>query len=535
MRLSWIDLHSVRPRALGFDRMLALALALVVSLAACSGFKKVERQISTPEALQKMPENRLKLMSAASPFLKAHMRNGNTYVLSAWGMDATRQHVSGKGALFNAKRDTLRQGQFHLGVDSVVVFETNVLKNSGTVAALTFYTGVTAAATIFCLTNPKACFGSCPTFYVSDGDSLRLQAEGFSASIAPSLEATDVDALFHAVAGGQEFEIEMRNEALETHVVRRADLLAVPRAKGQRIFADLEGLFWASTNVIPPVAASGAEGDCLAPLLHAEGNERFSRADSLDLAAKEILELDFENLPVQACGLVLGCRQTLLSTYLLYQTFAYMGNDAGYWFAQIERKNIAQNQNPIHRIMGGIEVLLQDARGEWQAVAQVQEHGPLATDFHLLPLGELANRSAKIRLRMTKGNWRIDYVALAALADPIQALRLQPRQVLKDGLVDEEALQLLRDSSQALTTLPGDIYTLRYRMPAAAGEYEFFLESRGYYLEWIRQEWIAEENPALLAQMFLNPRAALQRLAPEFKRVEAEMENHFWRSRYAKP
>jgi len=62
-----------------------------------------------------------------------------------------------------------------------------------------------------------------------------------------------------------------------------------------------------------------------------------------------------------------------------------------------------------------------------------------------------------------------------------------------------------------------------------------FLESRGYYLEWIRKEWIAEENPAFLAQMFLNPEAALRRLAPQFKEVEAKMENYFCRSRYAKP
>ncbi len=512
-----------------------LVLLLAMSLAGCAGFKKVERQIATPDTFQKMPQPRLEQMSAASPFLKVHMHNGNTYVLSAWAMDSTRQFVSGQGALFNANRDTLRQGQFQIGVDSVAVFETNVLKTSGTVAALTVYTGITAAITFFCITNPKACFGSCPTFYVSDGDSLRLQAEGFSASIAPSLEATDIDALFHAAPGGAELEVEMRNEAMETHVVRHADLLAVPKAKGRRVFADLQGRFWESSAVISPVAATGSEGNCLAPLLRADGVERSSRSDSADLGEKEILELNFENVPAQSYGLVLGCRQTLLSTYLLYQTFAYMGKDAGYWLAQIERKNIKQDQNPIHKLMGGIEVLLQDFNGDWKPVAQVKEHGPLATDFHLLPLGELAGKSTKIRLRMTKGNWRLDYAALAAIARPVQVIRVQPDQVLKEGLVDKQALTLLRDSNQALTTLPGETYTLRYRMPGGSEEYELFLESRGYYLEWIRKEWIAEENPLLLAQMFLNPQAALRRLAPEFKRVEAEMENHFWRSRYAKP
>jgi hypothetical protein len=178
--------------------------------------------------------------------------------------------------------------------------------------------------------------------------------------------------------------------------------------------------------------------------------------------------------------------------------------------------------------------MVQDSIGDWRAVDQVNEYGPLATDYHLVPLGRLASRAAKIRLIMTKGNCRIDYVGLAVLSRSVSATRLHPRRVLKDGLRDDEALALLCDSSRALTTLPGDTYTLKYRMPDVSGDYELFLESRGYYLEWIRKEWIEEENSFLLAQMFLDPQAALKRLAPEYKQVEAQMENCFWRSRYAR-
>jgi hypothetical protein len=491
-----------------FDKIMILSLVLV--LIGCSGFKKVKREITTPASFQKLPENQLKVMRESSPFLKVHMQNGNIYVLQTWIVDSTRQHVVGYGTLFNAKRDTLRQGQFQVGLDSVAIFETNVLKPSGAATALTVFTGITAAITIACITNPKACFGSCPTFYVLDGDSLRLRAEGFSASIAPSLEATDVDALFHASTVGEELMIEMRNEALERS-------------------------FWESPALSSPISATGPEGDCLMPLLVADGNERYSRADSTDLSTKEIIELEFENISQQSCGLVIGCRQTLLPTYLLYQTFAYMGNNAGYWFAQIERKNVKQHQNSIQKIMGGIEILIQDSLGDWKVVDQVDEHGPLATDFHLVPMSRLASESAKIRLRMTKGNWRIDYVAFAVLSQPVQAIRIHPHLVLKDGFVDEHARAVLCDSTKALTTLPGDVYTLRYQMPGTSIDYELFLESRGYYLEWIRKEWIEEENPLLLAQMFLNPQAALKRLAPEFKQVEKEMEKHFWRSRYARP
>jgi hypothetical protein len=511
------------------------ALLLVAILVGCSGFETVKRELTAPSAFQKLSESQLKDMQKKSPFLKAHMQNGNVYVLKTWFIDSLRQQVIGEGTLFNARCDTLMQGPFQVGLDSVAIFETNVLKTSGTVTALTVFTGITAAIAVYCISNPKACFGSCPTFYVSDGDSLRLQAEGFSASIAPSLEATDVDALYFASASGKNLDIEMRNEALETHVVRYVNLLAVPKTKHHRIFADLAGRFWDSPMQISPFSAKGPEGDCLTPLLYADHHERYSRADSTDLSTKEIIELEFADVPDQACGLVIGCRQTLLSTYLLYQTYAYMGNNAGYWFAQIERRKIKENQNSIKKILGGIEILYQDAPGEWKAMGQINEQGPLATDFHLVPLDRITNKTAKIRLRMTKGNWRIDYVTLALLMPPVQAIRLRPQIVLKNGRFDDHARAMLWDPAKALTTLPGDTYTLRYKLPEGMDGYELFLESRGYYLEWIRKEWIAEENPYLLAEMFFNPQAALKGLAPEFKRVEAEMEDCFWRSRYANP
>ena len=512
-----------------------IILFSITTLIGCSGFKKVKRETIPKASFQELSDTQLHNMKLSSPFLKVHMNNGNMYVLQDWSTDPTLQNVVGRGAMFNANRDTLRQGQFQIGLDSVAIFETNSLKTSGTVTALTVFTGITAAVTIACIANPKACFGSCPTFYIQDEDSLRLQAEGFSASIAPSLEATDIDALIHASITGEEFEIEMRNEALETHVVRHVDLLAVPKTKNTHIFADLHGRFWEVNSLFSPISATAPEGDCLELLLNADNKERFSKTDSIYLGTKEIIELKFDNIPDKPCALVIGCRQTLLSTYLLYQTYAYMGNNAGYWFAQIARNKVKQHDNSIQKLLGGIEVLIQDSLGHWIVVDQINEYGPLATDFHVLPFVQLTSESATIRLRMTKGNWRIDYATLAVLSRPVEAFRVRPHLVLKNGQIDNRAHTLLLDSSSVLITLPGDTYKLKYQIPVASGEYDLFIESRGYYLEWIRKEWIEEENPFLLTEMFLNPQAALKRLAPEFKRMEEEMEDHFWRSRYASP
>jgi hypothetical protein len=51
----------------------------------------------------------------------------------------------------------------------------------------------------------------------------------------------------------------------------------------------------------------------------------------------------------------------------------------------------------------------------------------------------------------------------------------------------------------------------------------------------MRPQWIEEENPRLAARMFLDPAQSLRDLAPQYKRVEAGMEQSFWSSRYARP
>jgi hypothetical protein len=185
-------------------------------------------------------------------------------------------------------------------------------------------------------------------------------------------------------------------------------------------------------------------------------------------------------------------------------------------------------------LLGGIEAAVLDTQSSWHSIGTINEHGPLARDTHLLHMGKVSDTSLTVQLKMTKGMWRIDFVALAELSEPLQPVRLHPFSVLRGRTIDSIARAKLIDSSQALVTFPGDVYTLTYAPPQQQTEYEFFLESRGYYLEWMRTEWIQEQNPQWLFEMFASPQTALRRLARDFKRCEPEMEDCFWRSRYAK-
>ena len=224
----------------------------------------------------------------------------------------------------------------------------------------------------------------------------------------------------------------------------------------------------------------------------------------------------------------------MLPTYLLYQAFAYLGTSVGQTLAALERadKTTATRVGALAAVLGGIDVLVPDGAGGWDSVATIRETGPLAADVRLIPLPAASN-PVRVRLRMAKGAWRLDAVGLASLKGSVEPLRLEPAQVFAgERLAPEVRAQLLAPTNK-LVTFPGDAYTLVYRLPDEAERYELFLETKGYYLEWMRTEWLAEENPLRAAALFLDPAGSLRRLAPEFKRVEPQLEAAFWRSKFA--
>lgn len=506
-----------------------LAVLVGALLTACRPVTTLQRTLVDPAAVSTV-DRRL-------PFLKAHLKAGHVVVLSQWEVDTTGGAVVGDGERLDVNRRTVAAGAQRIALDSVALFETNVVRTHGSVAALGVVTGASLALTAYCLTNTKACFGSCPTFYVSDGRGETLQAEGFSASVAPALEATDVDALYLAKPRQRAFEVRMTNEALETHVVRFVRLLAAPRPDSGRVFATGRREFWQARDVSSPTGCRATEGDCLAAVREIDGVERFTTTDSTDLATREVIELEFDSIPPGRAGLVIASRQTLLSTYLLYQALAYMGRSAGAWLAQLERADsrAREQASAVARVLGPIEVQAQTAGGEWVTVGETQETGPLATDVRVVPLPLLPAGVRRLRLRLTRGHWRIDHVAIARLTERVEPLRLEPVAIRRARILDPRALALLTDSARTLVTMPGDEYTLVYELPSDFARRELFLEARGYYLEWMREEWLAEESPMRAARLFLDPAGAMRELAPTFKRLESEMESTFWKSKYVRP
>jgi hypothetical protein len=477
----------------------------------------------------------------ASPELKVHLKSGDLLVLRKWRLTPGEDRLSGEGQAYTVTREKKGPaGRHEIRLADVALLETSTPESVSSLGlgVIATTTVVLGGITGYCVINPKGCFGSCPTFYVEGAggrEPERPQAEGFSESVARALEARDLDALLVDRPAGTDVAVVMRNEALETHAVRGVRLLAVPRPSGGRVLAGTDDRLYPAPGLVPPLECRAAEGDCRDALVAVGGADRASPADGADLAAREVIELLFPAVRGRA-GVAIAARQTLLTTFLFYQTMAYVGPRAGDFLAALERGGPEAGRRALGmaRVLGGIDVEVAEGDGPWRAIGAFDEAGPIAGDLRVVPFEGSGESPLRVRLRLARGHWRLDAVAVAELGEPIAPLRLEPASVERGGHRDAEARTRLLDAGQHLVTHPGDSYRLRFRLPSGDGRLELFLESEGFYYEWMRSEWHAEQDPRMAALVIANPAEALRRLAPAFKAEEPFLERAFWASRFRK-
>lgn len=443
--------------------------------------------------------------------------------------------ITGWGQKVDINRKLLDTGMYVVDMNQIALIEMDELHPNLNVVALTTSTIVTVALTLFCIANPKACFGSCPTFYAWDGEKMKLMAEGFSSSILPSLEENDIDALYNARPPSDILEIDLTNEAMETHIIRKADVLALLKMDNCRVVADNDGRFWNVGSFKAPDFAIDSKVSSLELLNSFDGKERFTETDSLNLAHKDTFELHFNTLPSDQAGLVIAARQSLVTTFLFYQTLAFMGTKAVSTLAMIDAGSMELQKTLFNsnNIMGGIDVEVFSS-GKWIKVETIDEKGPIATDLKLVRLPDGLTSPVKTRFILSKGYIRIDHIAMVDVRNEATPLRIKPSMVYSDGREDLRAFDCLSNNNQPLITYPGDKYRLVYNLPVDFANYEIFMDTKGYYLEWMRKEWLKEENPAMVYLYFTNPTEYFKVLAPMYKRIESTMEENFWNSRYVK-
>jgi hypothetical protein len=474
------------------------------------------------------------------PFLKAHLKNGDVCILmDSWEIDTASNVVSGNGTQYNFNRKQTRQGTIHIPIESVAIFETNVKilnPEGGRITALSLMAGLDVVVGLLCLSNPKACFGSCPTFYINENDHFHYaDAEGFSNAISPSMEYYDIDALNQHKLTNNVFSITMKNEALETHCVKDVKILAYPIEIGERVYQSSTNDFYLCENDYQLSYAKANEGDITHLLKDQDRQERFSLSDENNLSSKEEIYLTFDNVKNSSeLGLILNFRQTMMTTYLFYSAMGYMGDNVSDVFAILESDEKMRNKfDATTKELGGIECYVWNEKTNgWALQAELNETGPIAINRQFIPIHHSqSGNKVKIKLVLNKGLWRLDYASLTNIKKQVTPIALSPESIYNKGKLDKMALGEITAPDKYLISMPCSEYKFNFNLPVADSNYELFLYSKGYYLEWMREHWIKDKDFLKLKQMVYNPKKYLREEAKSYKQYEATMEQQFWNSK----
>ena len=353
-----------------FARSVPLALVLMVASCIVHRVDVVPVEVSAEAPIE-----------ISSP-VKAHLYDGSTVVFPE-GINVYDGKVHGRGEKFNV---ALENNKFidEIALDEIAAmesFQTPVNAAATTAASTVGTAGWIALGTLAAF----ALFGSCPTVYSTDSGDAILEAELFSYSIAPSFQARDIDKLGLKHVQDGHFELDFRNEMLETHYIDHLEVLEVTHAANQVAYPDSAGRPIVVGTTVAPVSAVDQDGRNILPeVTSADGRVWSATKNRLANVGPQNFHdaLDFEfSLPKNSgeLALVLHMRNSMLNTVLLYdvmlkeQGFAaldWMGHDLnhlgnraelGWWY----REN-----------MGMTVSVWRD--GEFRKVGRIGDQGPIA-------------------------------------------------------------------------------------------------------------------------------------------------------------
>jgi hypothetical protein len=506
-----------------------LGLLLVAVLSACFFVRKVnvvELDRGSDSVQVKTP-------------VKAHLIDGATVVYPR-GVLVLRNQLLGEGTWYDLRLKNPAPVTA-LSLDSVVGLESyqTVIDGGASVGiSLLATAGVIGIGVgIACAIDPK-CFGSCPTYYTDSAGTPVLEAEGFSYSVAPLFEARDVDRLRGRPDSGGFFQLEVRNEAFETHYINHLELVEATHLPGQYILPDFQGdPVVLSDQELPSRAIDRAGRDVRLLIGRAEGQTFATDSSILDrIESGEVddwIELTFATpAPADSVALVLRMRNSLLNTVLLYDI---MLGDPG-------ARSLDWQGNHLSRIGPALELgawygsrmgmaveVWQE--GSWVPQARVKDSGPVAWKDVAIPLAS-RGPELRVRLRFPADNWRIDRVALARQVSR-PSLRAIPLAQLNslEGSAEPEALAgVIANDERYLQTQAGQAFIARWDVGQAADGQErtFLLASQGYYIEWVRRGWIASNRDTTT---FTPNDGALREAIVRWRSVQDTLEQRFFATR----
>jgi hypothetical protein len=468
------------------DRRVALSLLILAS--AC---------VHVYQSVRGRPLDPHTPVSVTTP-VKAHLLDGSTVVFRS-GVTVDSASVRGDGNRYSL---TLRDSAAvtSIPLDSIVGMEAFEQSVNG---VSSFFVSVlaTGGAALAVGALAVAIFGSCPTVYADSAGTARLQAEAFSYSIAPIFESRDVDRLRIVPGADGSVRLEVRNEALETHYLNHLELLAVTHARTETALVDeLNGLVVVADQRLLTSATDRRGHDVARTLAADDGHVYSTDARTMRQAGLTNLE-DWIDLIAPAppgadsVAIVLRLRNSLLNTTLLYDV---MLGDPGARSLDWVGKDLKQVGPALtvaqwYQQRMGMNVAVSDGR-QYFVVAHLRDTGPIAWKDVAIMVPVVTPGSVRVRLSFPMDNWRVDRVAVAGRFRRVSPVVIPLAEVREGTTLNPTALASVRDADgRYLRTSPGQRFTAVFRPDASpAGARTYFLAAQGYYMEWVRPNWLRE-------------------------------------------
>jgi hypothetical protein len=476
-------------------RTLPVALASVAVLCLGSASCHVRKL-----AVRSLPTSAVDTTISVTTPVKAHLVDGSTLHFPD-GVSLTDGRLHGRGHRFGLHLELLGpMATLEMSLDSVVGLEVYELRTDvGPTAILTtlgLAAGVAGTAAL-----AVAVFGSCPTFYSDSAGTWQLEAEGFSYSIAALFESRDVDRLRTGVRADGTVQLEVRNEALETHYINHLELLEIRHAVDELVLPDATGRPVVVGPQLPPLRVSDGSGmDLRATVARADGVATASDLDAggprnpADL--EEHLDLTIA-VPegADSVALVLRLRNSLLNTVLLYDVVLGARGLRSLEWQSTDLREIGPALEVAQWYTGTMGLRVLEVLGDsTREVGRLRDTGPIAWKDVAVVLPAPRTPTMHLRLVTVRDNWRIDRIGSAPLRRPtVQHLSLD-RALDAHGADDPDVLSAVAaPDGHYLQTVPGQRFTAVWQ-PApleGGGARTFLLASQGYYIEWMRRDWIA--------------------------------------------
>ena len=448
--------------------------------------------------------------------VKAHLADGSTVVYSK-GVTIEDGIVKGQGFKYNI---TLDHGErvTEVDLDEVAAMESyQTPVNTGATLVASGVAGVGVALVGAGLL--VAVYGSCPTIYSLEGVEPLLEAESFSYSVAPGFEVRDVDRLGIDPGTRDSVELEVRNEALETHYINHIELMEVVHSDAESVLADPKGRPIIVGSLRAPDVVIDRSGRHIDGIVGTADGKAW-RTDAVRLQnvstddMEDYIDLEFE-MPTagREAALVLRLRNSLLNTVF----FIHMLKDQGFraldWMSDDpNRFGSKYKLASWYRKKMGMRVAIWD-QGRYRQVATIDDTGPIAWDELAVPLPAVNGEKLRLRLSFVADNWRIDHLALATTVRNAKADKIPVAQVIsaKGNELSQARENLHAADAAYVITKPGEYIRLRFDVAVAPHDLKrtYFLAAEGYYIEWMRKDWLQSTSASTFVLNDTSLQAAL--------------------------